>query len=454
METTKKQSHLQMFLSGLNEFERLKFFILTFALAATIGVYSILRSLKTSIFLSMVGVEYQPWTKIIMLLLIIPIMYSYSKVVDRFRVDGVARFWFIAYAIICIALGLALLHPVYGLSNTETGSHRYLGWLCYFVFESYNALILSTIWAFINYISTPTSAAKGYGIINSGARIAGFITAGGSGALFAFSSMHAHNMIPAMIIGCGILLIITAICISYAMKKIPEQYIRGYAAEHEPKVTKPDRVGLWSGLRLLLIQPYVFGIFWIVFATELIQGIFDYQMNVLLAEYYNNSTREMSIFMFTYTASFQICALLLSLGGIRQLLQWIGVQRCLMVTPIAAMILAILLPFNRSIVLVFIIMVVIRALVYGFNVPVQEMLYIPTVKNIQFKSKSWISSFGRTISKTSGATVNLISQTGSNIALAGGMVSFFVAVIWGIVAFALGRTYQKTVDRDELIGED
>jgi AAA family ATP:ADP antiporter len=453
--TTKKQSHLQMFLSGLDQFERLKFFILAFSFSATIGIYSILRSLKTSIFISMVGVEYQPWTKMIMLVLIVPIMYFYSKVVDRFRVDGVARFWFTAYAGICILLGLLLLHPVYGLSNTSIGAHRYVGWFCYIVIETYSALILSTIWAFINAINTPTSAAKGYGIINASGRVAGLITASCSGALFALSSVHERIMIPSMMIGCGVVLIMTAFAISYCMKKIPAEYVRGYAEAHEHKKTeKQARVGLLSGIRLLFTQPYVFGIFWIVFATELITGIFDYQMNVLLAEHYHSSAREMSIFMFAYTASFQACGLLLSLGGIRQLLQKIGVQRCLLITPVVAIFLAILLPFNRSLILVFTMLVILRALVYGFNVPVQEMLYIPTVKDIQFKSRSWIASFGRTISKTSSSTVNLLSQCGSNVAMAGGIVSLFIAASWTIVAFALGRMYQKTIDRDGLIGED
>lgn len=455
METT-KQSHLQTFLSGLDQFERLKFFLLAFSFSATIGIYSILRSLKTSIFISMVGVEYQPWTKMIMLILIVPIMYAYSKVVDRFRVDGVARFWFTAYAGICIILGLLLLHPVYGLSNTSIGAHRYVGWACYIVIEAYSALILSTIWSFINAINTPTSATRGYGIINASGRVAGLITASCSGALFALSSMHEQIMIPSMLIGCGVVLIITALAISYCMKKIPAEYVRGYAEAHEHKKTEKEqaRVGLLNGIRLLFTQPYVFGIFWIVFATELINGIFDYQMNVLLAEHYNSSAREMSIFMFAYTASFQACGLLLSLGGIRQLLQKIGVQRCLLITPIVATFLAILLPFNRSLILVFTMLVILRALVYGFNVPVQEMLYIPTVKDIQFKSRSWIASFGRTISKTSSSTVNLLSQFGSNVAMAGGVVSLFIALSWTAVAFALGRTYQKTVDNDGLIGED
>lgn len=452
MRTWFKNTHAMSFISGLDGVERYKFFLLMIAFSASIAVYSIVRSLKTSIFLSMVGVEYQPWTKMFVLFLIVPVMYLYSKVVDRYSVAGVAYFWFLTYALLCFILGLSLLHPVYGLSNTHTGPDRYIGWISYFVFELYASLVLSTIWAFINSVSTPDSASKGYGIINAGGRVAGFITAGGGGMLLAYSSLSEEVMIPGMLFLSSFLLCLMVLVIYVGMKKIPSDQMQGYGQAHVQHLHIKQKVGFFAGLKTLLVEPYVFGIFWMVFATEMINGIFDYQMNVMVAEYFKNNARGMSVFMFSYTATFQMCALLLSLGGIRQLLKRLDVRRCLMITPGIVAFLALIVPFNKSIVVIFCILVVLRALVYGFNAPVQEMLYIPTVKSIQFKSKSWIMSFGRSFSKVSSATVNLISQSGASVMYVGGGVSFVIACSWMVAAAILGKAYQKTIDNNALIG--
>jgi hypothetical protein len=173
----------------------------------------------------------------------------------------------------------------------------------------------------------------------------------------------------------------------------------------------------------------------------------------MIAEFFHNNARGMSIFMFAYTACFQMTALLISLGGIRQLLHHFKLQRCLLITPMVVLFLAVLISI-KNIIVVFVVLVILRALVYGFNAPVLEMLYIPTTKAVQFKSKSWITSFGRSFSKVSSASINLMSQTGYSIMHMGGIVSFIIALSWIFVATALGKTYQETIDHDKLIGEE
>jgi AAA family ATP:ADP antiporter len=451
--TITKTPHAFAFVSELHPQERYKFFILMLLFSATIAVYSIVRSLKTSIFLSMIGVEYQPLTKIFMLGLIVPVMYLYSKVVDRYSVTGVAYFWFCSYGITCLILAGFIIHPVYGLANTTPSPYRYIGWIIYFVFELYASLIISTVWSFINSLSTPHSAEKGYGLINAGGRVAGFLTAGLGGAIFAYSHIPEQYIAAGMLSLAGLLLLSMSAIVYWGMHSIPEEYMEGYCDSHEKKVKKKNRVGFMTGLRTIILQPYVFGIFWTVFAIEMINGIFDYQMNVMIAEFFHNNARGMSIFMFAYTACFQMTALLISLGGIRQLLHHFKLQRCLLITPMVVLFLAVLISI-KNIIVVFVVLVILRALVYGFNAPVLEMLYIPTTKAVQFKSKSWITSFGRSFSKVSSASINLMSQTGYSIMHMGGIVSFIIALSWIFVATALGKTYQETIDHDKLIGEE
>ncbi len=44
-----------------------------------------------------------------------------------------------------------------------------------------------------------------------------------------------------------------------------------------------------------------------------------------------------------------------------------------------------------------------KSINYAFSQPVKEALYIPTLKEIKFKSKSWIDAFGSKLAKGSGS---------------------------------------------------
>jgi ATP:ADP antiporter, AAA family len=86
----------------------------------------------------------------------------------------------------------------------------------------------------------------------------------------------------------------------------------------------------------------------------------------------------------------------------------------------------------------------------------RESLYIPTVKDIRFKSKAWIDSFGTKAAKSFAAAVfDMLARLspGSAMFLAGG-ASFFTGVLllWVVDAWYLGKTYQKAIDNNEVIG--
>ena len=99
-------------------------------------------------------------------------------------------------------------------------------------------------------------------------------------------------------------------------------------------------------------------------------------------------------------------------------------------------------------------LIILRALHYGFNFPIQEILYIPTTKDIKFKAQAWIKSFGRHISKTSGATVNLLSQGGplSSSLVIGSIFSLSLGIVWLFTALGVGTKYTDTIKNNDVIG--
>ncbi|MCK5632897.1 hypothetical protein KAH94_04060, partial [bacterium] len=91
---------------------------------------------------------------------------------------------------------------------------------------------------------------------------------------------------------------------------------------------------------------------------------------------------------------------------------------------------------------------------YAFSYPVRELLYIPTLKEIKFKSKSWIDAFGGKFAKSTGSTVIIAAtRAGSGFFYPILMVVFSLCFgAWLFVAFFLGLRHKKAIDNNEVIG--
>ena len=86
-----------------------------------------------------------------------------------------------------------------------------------------------------------------------------------------------------------------------------------------------------------------------------------------------------------------------------------------------------------------------RAINYGFSYPVRESLYIPTVKEIKFKSKSWIDAFGSKFAKPAGSTFNVFAEyLGAGLIFAAYCI-FFAGIIgvWVVAAILLGKRFER-----------
>ncbi|MCK4651073.1 hypothetical protein KAT08_02740 [Candidatus Babeliales bacterium] len=461
-----KQTLLNIFLKFKNVYKKqnhpqfIKLILLCFSFFFITGTYAILRPLKASVFLGMVGKEYQPLTKIISIIILIPCMLLYAKLVNKLKRYQVVYFFLILYIIGLILVAIGLSHPTLGLKNTNTNINRILGWIFYLFTDLYSPLVVSTFWAFANSISTIDFAKKNYGKIVAFSRIGGILTALISWFIMQISQISYDISIPYLLISCSLFLTITYFCISQIIKKIPNKYLHGYEAVYKAEKEKLKRKntpnGLFSGLKFIITKPYIFGIFWLVYIYDAISVIIDYQMQVLISVKTNNGVQQMSSFMFLYTAAFHILTLFFAFFGTSIVLKKIGVKFSILIMPIATILLMTFLLCNTSLYSVFIIMILFRAIHYGFNAPVREILYIPTTKDIKFKSKAWIDSFGKSLSKTSGSTFNLLSQAQNSFYLIkiDSIFAIAISVIWTIISIFIGKKYSKTIKNNQVIGEE
>ncbi len=424
-----------------------------------IGSYSILRSFKTSIFLGLVGKEYSPHTRLITIILLIPTMIIYSKLVDRFKRYQLVYLFLGFYVIVSVVFAYYLNHPYYGLSNTLTSPYRLLGWFFEIFMDLYQVLIVGTFWSFVNSVSTPKFANKNYGFIVAAAKIGGIMTPIISLLVLEKTSLSVSTSIPILIITAAVFLFGAVVCVYLLTSKVSQDQLCGYKAAHKADsiVDKnKKRPFVCEGLRLMLSQPYVLGIFGMVYAFEIINVIYDYQMQVLMSIENQNDIMGMSSFMLIYTGTFQALSFLFAIFGTSTLPQKIGIQRCLLIMPSIVILLTLFLVSIPKLSTIFIIMVLMRALNYGFNQPIREILYIPTIKDIQFKSKAWIDSFGRSFSKTSGSVVNIAAL--SSIPYIGLLIQSSCAIgisfVWLTISFFVGKKYNYTIEKNIVIGKD
>jgi ATP:ADP antiporter, AAA family len=444
---------------------RLKVFFLSLTFLLMSACQAIWRPLKTSIFAKMVGAEYVPDAKIYSLLFLIPLILIYSKLVDWLRRHQLLYWYTLFHGIGGIILYILLIHPVFGLANTDIGAHRFAGWILYFFMESNAAFMSMSFWSFADSVNSPKDAKNHYGLFVAGSKIGSMLTAGTLYLATTYLSIIPDSvLLPNFLLAGSILLIGAAFSIYLLMKFVPGYYMHGYKASYKiekaknkektktsllEKLQKP-----FEGLIVMIKNPYVFGIFGLVMFYEITIVIFDYI--VLKTVNATHSTAgSLTSFYASYYFLMNLVGLIITLFGTTPLLRVFGVTKALFVFPtvsIAILIVTIIYPNPTT---MFIALIGLRALNYALNHPTREILYIPTTKAIKFKAKAWTDAFGGRISKGFGSGINKLLQKlapatalFSSLFLSLGLISG-----WLVIVFFLSKTLQKTISGKTVIGE-
>jgi AAA family ATP:ADP antiporter len=153
-------------------------------------------------------------------------------------------------------------------------------------------------------------------------------------------------------------------------------------------------------------------------------------------------------FFFNFGMYVQIIACSFALIGNSFFQRYLGVRFCLIMYPALLGCCITGYMFYPSFKAIFVVMLIVKALGYTLNRPASEMLYIPTSRNIKYKSKAWIEMFGTRFSKASGSVVN---QCVGPIVLVTGSLSLVAIVLWIALASVLGNTFSRAVHNEKLI---
>lgn len=421
------------------------------------------RPLKMAVFSKMVGAYLVPDAKLFSLFIIIPLILIYSKLVDWLRRHHLLYCFTIFHAIGGIIFAYFLAHPVYGIANTQPSSDRLLGWAFYFFMESFDAFFATTFWSFADSVNNPKDAKNYYGFFVSGSKIGGLISAGILYLAITLTSGHNQlTLLPGALFVGSLMLFGASGAIYLLIKNVSDNIMHGYEAAYQlEKHKRPKQNGFlhtlksaFDGLFIMIKNPYVLGIFFLVTFYEIIIVIFDWWV-ALHADAIMPTIGDMTAYYAFYYMLLNLIGLGISFLGTTPLLRLIGVRVMLFLFPLFCLFMLCITYFFPTSSIFFVVLVALRSLNYAFNHPTREILYIPTTKDIKFKAKTWTDAFGSRIAKSFGSIFN-VSLKGSAPAfalLSSLSLSFSLTFLWLIIVYFLGRTLQDAIDNKRVIGQ-
>lgn len=463
---------LKQFLGSLfvvDKEERKKILFLTVCYFLIVAGYTVIRELKYSIFTSIVGKDFLPQARIFSMFALFVPLFIYAKLVDwlrRYQVLCTCTVFFGLVGLICVYL---IGDPVIGMPNTNSSWTRIFGWLFYIFCECFQPFVVSVFWAFANSVSDQESAKKNYGLMVAGSKLGGMVGASMAILVLTWSSAALADRVQdvfnhqALLGIASFMCLLVPIFVILLMHKVPGKYLHGYEAvyqvEKERRKHGRGETGFLAGIFMLLRLPYVFGIFGIVFFYELISTVLSF-LRVDYAQAGSHSISEMSIFLYKTALLMHFIGFWISLIGTRAIVKWLGEKKALMLVPAVYGVLLFYFMMSYyfmgsySVTAFVIVSTATQALHYAFSVPLRETLYIPTVKEIKFKSKSWIDTFGSKFGRSASSVVRLAVNVMGKASYFPVHAVFFAIVSgsWLLVAFGLGRRYENAVANNQVIG--
>lgn len=452
------------FFLDVERHELLKVMLLTLAFFLVVGAYTVTRELKDAVFSTIVGQDRKllAYAKIFSMLVLIPAIFLHSRLVDLVRRHSLLYFYAVLYAVLGFLFVFFLGHPTIGLANAISSPYRIFGWLFYFFIEGYPPLVVGVFWAFTNSITAPSAVKNNYPVMIAGSKLGGIVAASSAWLVLRNSSFGDVLNLQVLLAGCSVMLAVVPFVIYYLMKKVPHRELHGYEAgyklekvRHKQEEEASVIESMLSGLTMFFKYPYVMGIFGMGFFYEMIIQALKVE-NIIFGKNASSTLSEFTSFLLWQALLVHVVAFCVVTFGTRALISALGERRSLLLIPATtalSMIGFVIAPSYATAIFAF---VVTRSVNYAFAAPLRESLYIPTVKEVQFKSKSWIEGVGNKFAKTCASSFNMYTDGMVGQMLLTVQTTFFGIVLffWFITVYLLGWRFEKAIKRNEVIGAE
>ncbi len=439
-----------------------KFLRMGLIFALIIGVYWTLRPLKDAVFIQLVGKFQLPFAKTVSVLALLPLVMFYTKLLERTSRERMLVILPSFYGISVIAFSLAML--IVQASAEEIAARgtfyfyttKALGYFWYLFVESFGSLVVALFWAFAADTTEPGPAKKGFPLVVAIGQLGGVLFPYNIGGL-PHRLGYSTDALSMLCLGLLILLIIPLV--RRFLKITPNHLLTAFQGKNEEVEESKAEPGFLEGLKLLLKNRYLLGIFAANFIYEVVVTIFDFNFKIAASSAYSGVA--LSKYLSLYGSSVNVVSLLCLLLGISNVTRFLGVKAALAAMPvIVGLALAGFMSLD-SLSFLFALMVGSKAINYALNGPALKQLYIPTTPDVKFKAQAWIETFGSRSSKQAGSLFNMslapLQITFGELAgrshylLLSGVLCFPLLAFWLVIALYLGNSFRRAINDKTVI---
>lgn len=97
-------------------------------------------------------------------------------------------------------------------------------------------------------------------------------------------------------------------------------------------------------------------------------------------------------------------------------------------------------------------MMIAKGLGYAVNSPVKEMMYIPTSKDVKYKTKGFTDVFGGRMAKMGGSRItDAFKHNMSDLMVYGTLWSLGISIVWIGAALYVGKKNAQLVRDNEIV---
>ena len=439
-----------------------KFLRMGVIFALIIGVYWTLRPLKDAVFIQLVSSLQLPVAKTVSVIMLLPLVMFYTKLLEKTSREKMLIILPSFYGIFILAFSFIMM---FAQGDIETLAQRspfaafgtkILGYLWYVFVESFGSLVVALFWAFAADTTEPEQAKRGFPLVVAIGQLGGIVFPYTVGGLPHRIGLETDSL-SIFILAALTLLIIPMV--RYFLKATPFYLLASFRGSNETKVEHEQVPGFLEGLKLLLKNKYLLGIFAANFIYEVVVTIFDFNFKLSASSEYTGVA--LSNYLSIYGSSVNVVSLACLLLGISNITRYLGVGTALALMPIIVGVALLGFLSINSLTFLFILMVGSKAINYALNGPALKQLYIPTTPDVKFKAQAWIETFGSRTSKQAGSMFNMSLAPLQKAfgALAGkshyltlsGLICFPLLALWLIVAIYLGRSFKKAIKDNNVI---
>jgi hypothetical protein len=219
--------------------------------------------------------------------------------------------------------------------------------------------------------------------------------------------------------------------------------------------------GFYEGLMLLFRYPYMIKLLGVSCLYEVVMTILDYQFKVLgshskQAQLHNVEAGDGFAQLLGHFGQFtNLLSFLVSFFGFSYLVHNLGVRKSLLIFPTILFIAVLITNLVPSLWVLFVMVSIMKAMIFSLQDPVHELLYIPTSDAIKFKVKAWIDVFGSRLAKALGSTVcTMAGGNAAQLRRISEVPCLVVAAAILIITYFIGVEFEHLIATKAVIGAD